>query len=359
MGRGWMQRARITSASRKPQHLPELVASCAAIAVVVLLICLDAVSLKFGGDLKNNAENVRNLVLLVAAAGAFPFAVWRSRSGERQANGTAKQAESVAQQAESARLTRLNGQFTAAAQMVGHEAIAVRRLGIQSFQELAIDHPAEYYVRVLRSLCDYAREPYLRADEEPWAVDRFGRLRSDVQAAVQAIGRAWSRDNERSVGLQVEPTYVPNLIEANLSTARFWSFSLKGAHLERAICEGAVLGNINLDEVDFTEANLTDADLTGRSIDDRESIRGCSLRGAVLKNASCEGADFGDTDLSGANFDGANLSDADFSGEPNDKRSVKVDSARGLTQDQLSQAHWEPSRPPRLPDGMRLDAQSE
>lgn len=341
----------------------EYAALLVAIGVVVAAICAGGVSLNFNANPgesdaqdssgRSDAENFRNLVLLVVGASALPFAVWRSRSGERQADGTAKQAESAARQAEDTRLTRLNDQFTAAAQMVGHEAAAVRRLGIHSVQALATDHPAEYYVRVLRSLCDYAREPFLRADGVPDAADPSPtRLRSDVQAAVQAIGKVWQLDvDTRNAGLKAEPRYVPNLIEADLQQGRFWSFSLEGAHLERAICEKAVFGNVNLDEVDFTRAKLTDADLTGRSIDDRESIRGCSLRDAVLKNTCCEGTDFGDTDLSGANFDGAIISGADFSGKPNDKRSVQVRSARGLTQAQLDQACADPDRRPRL-DGM-------
>lgn len=331
----------------------EYAALLVAIGVVVAAICTGGVSLNFndtpresvapGNSGQNGAENFRNLVLLVVGAGALPFAVWRSRSGQRQADAT--------------QLTSLNEQFTAAAQMVGDDATVVRRLGIHSFQALATDHPAEYYVRVLRSLCDYAREPYLRADGGPKVIDPSGRLRSDVQAAVQAIGKVWQLEDKRAIGLEAEKTYVPNLIGANLSRAQFWSLSLKGAHLEDATCKEAVLGNVNLDEADFTEAKLTGADLTGRSINDRESIRGCSLRGAVLTNACCEDADFGNTDLSGANFDGANISGADFSGKPNDKRSIQVRSARGLTQAQLDQACADPDRRPRL-DGL-VDPETE
>lgn len=148
----------------------EYAALLVAIGVVVAAICTGGVSLNFndtpresvaqGNSGQNGAENFRNLVLLVVGAGALPFAVWRSRSGQRQADAT--------------RLTSLNEQFTAAAQMVGHKAAAVRRLGIHSFQALATDHPVEYYRRVLRSLCDYAREPYLRADGGPKVIDPSG-----------------------------------------------------------------------------------------------------------------------------------------------------------------------------------------
>ena len=326
------------------RHWPEAGISVATIVAVAALLGTGAVPIDFDHKV-NGTEYLRNVILLLVGAGAFPFAVWRSRSGQRQADGTAEQAGT-------AHLARLNEQFTAAATMLANDAITIRRLGLQSLQSLATDQPAEYYVRALRALCDYAREPYLRQNEEPYAIDRFGRLRSDVQAAVQAVGKAWDRDDERKIGLQKEEDYEPNLIGADLSEGRLWSLSLKGAHLERAICDSTVFADVNLDKVDMTRAKLPNADFTGRNIEDRGAKKPCSLKGAVLKNARCDGAHFSGVKLHHANLDGANLSGADFAAKTNPDGSIEVGPAQGLTQAQLDQACAEPDRPPKL-DGVK------
>lgn len=294
----WFAQARAELYDRCRRHWFEGLALLATIAVVAWLLVAEKVSTDFD-HVHNGPENLGNVILLLVGAGAFPFAVWRSRSGQRQADGTA-------QQAESARLTRLNDQFAAAANMLMHDAVYVRRLGIQSFEQLATVDPTGYYVRVLRSLCDYAREPYLRAGEESYAVDQSGRLRSDVQAAVQGIGRAWRNEDARRIARERpdDKDYVPNLIEANLSGGRIWSLSLEGAHLERAVCRETAFGDVDLKDVDLTGADLSDADFTGGRIDDRGSVQ----------------------------------------------------PVRGLTQQQLDQAVADPDRPPRL-DGV-LDAET-
>ena len=329
---------------RLGQHRPELAALAVTVILMIVLVSTGVLSTEESGD-------TNNLILALVGAGAFPFAVWRSRFGERQADGTAKQAkhaeeqaESAARQAEQARLTRLNDQFTAAAQMVGDDAAAVRRLGIHSFQALATDHPAEYYVRVLRSLCDYAREPYLRADGGPKVIDPSGRLRSDVQAAVQAIGKVWQLEDKRAIGVEAEPSYVPNLIDADLRAGRFWSLSLEGAQLKRAKCTCAVFANVHLNGVHFTRACLSGADFSGRRIDDEDSLRPSSLAGADLTGANCAGADFTDVSLKGANLSGTRF-EAETQGD------IEFGPACGLTQAQLNQAYADPDRPPRL-DGV-------
>ena len=222
-----------------------------------------------------NPEDLRNLILSLAALGALPLAVWRSRSGQRQADATRDQADATGEQARNAVLARLNDQFSNAATMLGHDAVAVRRIGIQSLQNLALDHPEVYYVRVLRTLCDYAREPF--PGEKVTILGGSPRLRSDIQGAVQAIGNIWNDENAKHIGRTAakELTYVPNLIGADLSYARFWSLNLSYAHFGDAICIGAVFGKVNFTKVNLAGANLTDADFTGESIDDRESKEKC------------------------------------------------------------------------------------
>lgn len=251
------------------RHWPEIVAVVVVVAVVAVVLCLEIIPTSTTG-LKDD-EHFRNLILMLAAAGALPFAVWRSRSGQRQADATQEQADAVAEQVRGATLARLNDQFTAAATMMGHDSTSVRRLGIQSLQQLALDHPGDYYVRALRALCDYAREPFTGDSDLDEVLGPHGRLRSDVQGAVQMIGQAWSNVEARQRGLVKEPNYVPNLIGANLTKGRFWSLNLERAHLEQAICVDAVFGNVNLRGVNLDGTNLTRTDFTGGRIDDRES----------------------------------------------------------------------------------------
>lgn len=352
----WVERARAWLRNQWSQYWFEDVALLAAIAVVVISVATGIAS-------ANGADNSSNLILLVVGAGALPFAVWRSRSGQRQAKGTAEQADHAAEQAENARLTRLNDQFTSAATMLGNNAVIIRRLGIQSLQSLATDQPGDYYVRVLRSLCDYAREPYLRQGEAPYAVDEStDQLRSDVQRAVQSISDTWGNKKIRKLGRHTEKTYVPNLIRADLTKGLFWSLELDDAHLRDAICKNTSFANATLNGVNFTGAELTDADFTGQRIDDRGSKSPSTLKGALFENATCTNTDFSGTDLSGAicagadfsgaDFSEANLSGADFAAKTNPDGSIEVGPAQGLTQAQLDQACAEPDRPPKL-DGVK------
>lgn len=238
-------------------------------------------------------ERVYAVILFVASSVAFPLAIWRTLIGEQQRDAQKAQAKTARDQVEIARqeaasaneaalaqvnnanLARLNDQFSAAATMMGHDAVSVRRIGIQSLQNLAIDHPDVYYVRVLRTLCDYAREPF--PGEKMTILGGSPHLRSDIQGAIQAIGKIWDDEDAKSIGRAgaKEPNYVPNLIGADLRYARFWSLNLSYAHFGGAICIGAVFGKVNFTEVNLAGANLTGADFTGESIDDRESKEKC------------------------------------------------------------------------------------
>lgn len=164
---------------------------------------------------------------------------------------------------------------------------------------------------------------------------------------MQAIGKAWQLEDKRAIGVEAEPSYVPNLIDADLRAGRFWSLSLEGAQLKRAKCTCAVFGKVNLNGVDFTGACLSGVDFSGQRIDDRGSIRPCSLDGANLTDAICAGTDF-----TGVSLKGANLSGADFRRKENKDGSTKFETACGLTQAQLNQARADPPDKPPMLDGV-------
>lgn len=239
------------------------------VALVILSIIL-ALVLIFVDE-----ERVYASVLVVASFVALPLAVWRTLIGEQQRDAQQEQAGAAQAQADNARLTRLNDQFAAAAVMMGHDAVSVRRLGIQSLQELAIVEPGEYYVKVLRSLCDYAREPFQKPGEEPTILGPHGRLRSDIQGAVQAIGKIWADKEAKERGLIKERSYVPNLIDADLRKGRFWSLDLSKAHLKGVKCMQTVFGDVNFEGADLRRMDISGADFTGKQIDARESTEPC------------------------------------------------------------------------------------
>lgn len=76
---------------------------------------------------KQEAEAVRNLVLIIGAPLALGLAVWRSWVAGRQV----KVGEGGV----------LNGRYQRAIEMMGHEYIAVRVGGIHALRNLALEHP--------------------------------------------------------------------------------------------------------------------------------------------------------------------------------------------------------------------------
>ena len=209
------------------------------------------------GALGLNLEETRNIALIIAGAAAASITVWRTliAGQETKLSGERRLAE------------RLEHAF----KMLGDESSVERRLGIYLLERLAREEPKHYYIPILRALCDYVREPPRKHLGEEQHVGPEGSLRSDVQGAVQAIGRIWDDKKARQIGRKIEPRYRPNLVGAKLDRARLWSVNLSQVSLQSASLRDAHLGNVNFTDALIDELDLTGADLTGTSNYDPDS----------------------------------------------------------------------------------------
>ena len=124
--------------------------------------------------------------------------------------------------------------------------------------------------------------------------------------------------------------------EAYLRGADLRGADLSGADLSGANLRGANLGGANLGGADLSGADLIEAYLFGAYLRGAD-LRGADLRGADLSGADLSGADLRGANLSGADLRGAYLYDVDLRGV--DLREANIESARGLTQEQINEAN--------------------
>ena len=228
---------------------------------------------------ESGSTTIRNLGLVLAGLIALPLAIWRGLVAQRQAD--------AAQQ------SLRNERYQKGAEMLGHERLSVRLGGIYALKRLAEEYPEEYHVQIMRLFSAFALHP--TADEAHVEDVRIKfvipRLREDVQAVIQAIGRR----NRKNINLEREDGFDLDLTNTYL-----------------------MLGDLR--EANLAHAILTRADLR------RATLTGADLSGATLNKTKLSDAILSDTILSGAYL-------------------FKV---IGLTQTQLDQARADPKNPPKL-----------
>ncbi|KAB2912061.1 MAG: pentapeptide repeat-containing protein [Hyphomicrobiaceae bacterium] len=101
-----------------------------------------------------------------------------------------------------------------------------------------------------------------------------------------------------------------NFSKARLAEARMIGIDLRGARLEEAQMQGAVLAHGLMAGADFAGARLDRADLTGGVSLQGANFLLASLQGADLTGAKLQVADFSNAGLQGANLSIANLEGA-------------------------------------------------
>lgn len=276
---------------------------------------------------ESNSTTIRNGGLLVGAAVALVFAIWRGQVSERQTD--------IAQQ------SLLNERYQKSAEMLGHSILTVRLGGIHALQRLAEEYPGQHHVQIIRLLCAFVCNP-----TEPGS-------RPDVQAAMDAIG---SR-NERTIMIEQYFEYRPSLAGAHINSLRlnnmnlagidFSSADLEGTRFNRANLDGAYLNQTNLIRTDFTLANLSDATFVEADMTDARAIR------ANCTNSNFYGAQMSEMRLMGARLDEANFDLANLSGAIFHARPLQTE---GLTQQQIEYAIADAVNPPKF-NGL-LDAET-
>ena len=366
-------------------RIASVVGGIGAATVVVLALLIAFWEWLSEGE--SGSTTIRNIALIVAAGGALPLAIWRSKVADSQSK--------------TAQRGLLNERYQKGAEMLASEVLAVRLAGIYVLQNLARKHPDEYHTQIMRLFCAFVRFPTRDQSLEPGqAAIRPGSLlglRQDVESIMGAIE---SRERariafERRVELRLDlrgadlrevqilgadlsqamfqhselsGAWLANvdltdasLVDANLSRAQFYDVNLTGTNLWSANLSGAMLqdaqmgGRRNLHNVNLTGANLGGANLSEGILQnatvakawlERANLSGTNFQGADLFQARLMRADLFGADFLDANLTGANLSDANLSGVQFSNDGLQA--AKGLTQEQLDQAQSDPNNPPNL-----------
>lgn len=294
---------------------------------------------KLGWFLSGNSEVIRDIALTLAAIIGFPLVFWRTLATHRQSKAALQQADTASerhrQQTDADRQQRITETFARAIDQLGSEKVEVRVGGIHALARIARESPRDHWP-IIETLTAFVREkvslPYpdseavekLKRDEQ--ATPR--RLRSDVQAALTAIGHR-CRDHDPD-GARLD------LAGTDLSRA-----FLEGAHLEKANLSGTLLIGALLAGAHLDDAYLSGAHLEGAILQFAKLAR-VSLEGAHLDGANLRGAVLDVVDLRGATLANTCLVDADL-------RYGMV----GLTQEQLDEAFGDPVTT-KLPEGMTI-----
>ncbi|MBO9405843.1 pentapeptide repeat-containing protein [Shimia sp. R9_1] len=200
------------------------------------------------------------------------------------------------------------------------EDIVRRNAAIDRLEGLVREEPREA-TRVSRLLSVYVRElsKIHTAPESPETddIDRIkawvGSLtieRSDMEFAVQVLGRLQSIENVQTKNLEIDLRKANlgamELTQLNFENGIFRDASLQGVDFGGANLRGINLGGANLQEAIMWDTDLRNAYLGGAK------LRGAILREANLKETYLEGADLQRVYLGRADLEGAIAWGADF-----------------------------------------------
>lgn len=308
------------------------------------------------------STTVRNLALVIGGVIAMLLAMWRSRIAERQSLASQHQADTAQQ-------SLLNERYERGAEMLGSEVLSVRLGGISALQKLALEHPVQYHVQVIRLLCAFVRNPAgIVETPQTEGGRRYPRLRDDVQAAMSAISYRSEicLDLERNADDFRLDLYGANLLSAKLSGA-----NLRGANLTNANLEGASLTSADLSDANLSGANLCRAHLGGANISGANLIGAPNLTWIMAGDADFSETNIGSADFSHAYLTHANLSGANITATEFAQASLFNTNLSGvrfgeatrvtmsdppvsenlyvrLTQEQLDRAAAEPDNPPKI-----------
>ena len=257
------------------------------------------------GD-ESNGTGIRNLVLIMAAIGALPLAIWRSKVAERQA--------------ETAQLGLLNERYQKGAEMLGSDLLVVRLGGIYALARLAREHPGDHHLQIMSLLCAFVRHPDRQADEV--LANPIGNVSS--MQVVEFDSGLDEEGNDRLLPVREDVQEVMTVFR----------------HRSKAQIEIDRLNRWNLSQAYLVGATLIDIDLFGASLDGANLTGAClweaNLSRAFLMNANLTGVNLATINLTGAILIDANLTGANMRG------------CEGLIQRQIDEARAEPDNPPDL-----------
>lgn len=310
-------------------------------------------------------NDVRTIMLVLAAWYGVPFLIWRTILADKQTQ--------ISQESHYTELfTKAVEQLGAVREVPGKEsepALEIRIGAIYSLERLAKDSERDYGP-IIETLAAYIREhcrdpksfdnESLSGEEleqagQKW-IESLGKNppenRSDVAAALTVLSRReenrnWIRtsDHETQPDFSGANFQSANLMDVNLSGANLEKANLSDANLENANLSGANLENTNISSANLKMANLSGAKLLGANLAVIElfnaDLRQADLSGANLWNAKLPGANLWEAELEGANLweaelEGANLARANL--ENAVLVGAQLKDSKGLTDEMLEKA---------------------
>ncbi|MET9253261.1 pentapeptide repeat-containing protein [Streptomyces sp. NPDC003717] len=238
------------------------------------------------------------------------------------------------EQAELTREGQVTDRYVAAIKLLGSTNLTECLGGVYALERIMHDSPKDHetVVNVLAAFVRQHARLGLHPEGEP--------VRSEVLAAVLALGRRPSRS-------EITPL---DLTHVQLGKANLWKVDLRGARFGHSSLVRCDLAAAQLQETSFANADLTGARLTGASLMDADftsaNLAGARLSMARLGCANLSGAVLARTDFRAANLTGAIAVGARFSGSglryvdlsDVDLRSADLHEAEGLTAEQLCKA---------------------
>lgn len=232
----------------------------------------------------DNTDELRDVTTVGLGIIGIGLLIWRSISAGRQA--TAAQA-----QVDLAQLESLYARYQKGADMLGDAAMSTRLGGIYSLRRLADEHPDEFHLQVMETLCAFLRTPPFpesMPDRKP---------REDMQSALEAVIYRSDR------GIEIEKA-----TETDPDQSKWFRINLREADLEGAWLPNAKLRGAQLNGVCLAGAHGIRADLSCATLTDGKLHRDAVFNGARFDHANMVGVDMSESQFTNATFIEATLS---------------------------------------------------
>ena len=324
-------------------------------------------------------NDVRTIMLVLAAWYGVPFLIWRTILADKQTQ--------ISQESHYTELfTKAVEQLGAVREVQGKEpepALEIRIGAIYSLERLAKDSERDYgpiietLTAYIREHCrnpesfddknlsgeelKHARQEWIESLRENPPADR-----SDVAAVLTVLSRRKQNRNWTSTSdVEIQPDFTG----VNFQGATLWKKSkglhgginlrlayLDGADLIGANLSGTLLMDVNLSYADLRYANLSNAILIGAKLSGVD-LQKANLLNAELMRAKLSGANLWKAKLSRANLSGTNLRDAFLAASDLSAAllvGAQLEDSKGLTDEMLGQALGDVNTP--LPNGLTRPA---
>ena len=211
---------------------------------------------------ESGSTTLRNLGLVIGGVIAIGLAIWRSIVADRQAKTAHHQAETAQRQAKIAEGGLRNERYQKSAEMLGSEVLSVRLGGIYALQRLAEEDPEQYHVQIMRLLCAFVRHPVRPGEtalKETTLLERTDPLHLTglLREDVQASMESIGTRSDADIELEKKERFRPDFSGADLRNGRFLTCNLSGTNLVKAIISGTKFGACDLSGIDLTDALIS------------------------------------------------------------------------------------------------------